>query len=1123
MRWLTSRVALGLSCGLLLAASARADWPTQRHDPKRTGLATGSSDVVKPAVYFRYYLGGSLSSAALLAHDVDGDGTPELVHLSGGSVVAKRSNDDIVWKTAPGGYQQLLSIGDLNGDKQDDIVVHTQGGVVILHASTGQVQWRQPAGQMGTLGRAVVGDLDGDGLDDLVTQECACCGAVSGNAGYVFSFANGFASATSLWDLPHAACSGYRSLTLVDIDGTPPLEVINSDENALYLLDGATGTTLASSPPLGSWTQGYSCRGHDVDGAPGDEILCVLNRSTQPAIDQRKVTVLKRNGNSLDVLWSNIVAPDDGGDLSYVDPFVDLNGDGVIEVAIASKDAQDLWTTRIFDAKTGTEITNLSGEQLVGIAPVEEVGKSLVLTFHGGVLSAYAFEGATLVLRWKLNDRRPVTEWIPKQSRSSSLHHRTVTVDLDEDGIDELITRSASGGQKVTAYKTSGQSPQQLAVYALPVDVGALNLWKLPPIDTGSNQLGVAQNDGRLMLLDSQLVPTPLGLSDPGIRIGGYYAAGTWGDLQRTPVAAVLDGGLQQAIVVPDSRGALLRLDAASASLASPPTRAWQRPKTRAASIISTLDSGSPGIVSFAQQQPATSPPSYRVVSLRPDGTLLFDVPLEGLPLRDIMPGDINQDGTPDLLFHWGEPENTLLQTRAIDGITGSTLWNATPTEPNCGRQPAGLTVSDFTGDGRVDVLHHAASQTHVLDGQDGSVVLSGLYVGGCYAMVSAYDTDGDQKPEHILHGSNYGPTALENDLKTLRFTTAPGGQHFPYGAIAPCSKGPVLVVGSWARRSELSIIPIAGSSAGQAATMALAGGKAYGSEAAAAMAGSFLGQLTTASAHANLTGKGRPTVVVGSSDGWLYAVDPCALSIDFAMNFNTAVGETIFADTDGDGRDELVFTAADGYLYGVKHAAIAAPQTVLDTDPDAGLNDGDIDSRPNTGRLSASWQAVDGAMAYHVAIVDGLGQFLTDPAWIDVGQATEHTVSELPLEDNHFYTFAVRAIHVSGDPSIDTLSDGVTVYGDYTPTTTGGGGSGGAGGGGSDGGAKPGPNTRHVLIDNGCGCQLPGTPGGSQRGLLFALIGAWGVLFGRRRNRALTNDERRDLGKRKRRRHSSQ
>jgi hypothetical protein len=279
---------------------------------------------------------------------------------------------------------------------------------------------------------------------------------------------------------------------------------------------------------------------------------------------------------------------------------------------------------------------------------------------------------------------------------------------------------------------------------------------------------------------------------------------------------------------------------------------------------------------------------------------------------------------------------------------------------------------------------------------------------------------------------------------------------------------------------------------------MVLAGGKSYASETAATMAGAYRGQLTTASVHANLTGTGRPTAVVGSSDGWLYAVDPCALSIDFAMNFNTAVGETIFADTDGDGRDELVFTAADGYLYGVKHAAIAAPQTVLDTDPDAGLVDGDIDTRANTGRLSASWQTVDGAVNYHVAIVDGRGQFLTDPPWVDVGQATTHTVGELALEDNHSYTFAVRAIHVSGDPSVDALSDGVTVHADGPSTTSAAGGSGGAGG--SDGGAGPQSNTRNVLIDNGCGCQLPGGPGGAPRGLLFAFLCAGAGAVSRRR-----------------------
>ena len=42
----------------------------QRHDPARTGLANGSSDITEPVPYFRHYLGGALRPLELITADV---------------------------------------------------------------------------------------------------------------------------------------------------------------------------------------------------------------------------------------------------------------------------------------------------------------------------------------------------------------------------------------------------------------------------------------------------------------------------------------------------------------------------------------------------------------------------------------------------------------------------------------------------------------------------------------------------------------------------------------------------------------------------------------------------------------------------------------------------------------------------------------------------------------------------------------------------------------------------------------------------------------------------------------------------------------------------------------------
>ncbi len=60
MRFASRGVALATILGLVVLPSlAAASWPMARHDAKRSGAATGKSDMVKPVPYWRTYLGGS--------------------------------------------------------------------------------------------------------------------------------------------------------------------------------------------------------------------------------------------------------------------------------------------------------------------------------------------------------------------------------------------------------------------------------------------------------------------------------------------------------------------------------------------------------------------------------------------------------------------------------------------------------------------------------------------------------------------------------------------------------------------------------------------------------------------------------------------------------------------------------------------------------------------------------------------------------------------------------------------------------------------------------------------------------------------------------------------------------
>ncbi len=1068
---------------LLSASDAAASWPMARGDASRAGACGGKSDLAKPVPYWRTYLGGSIGPAQLATADVDGDGKPELLFSTSGRIVAKRDNDAIVWQSVPLGLRDIYAIVDVDGDGAADIVSsNPTSGVVVLSAKTGAVEWREPAGEMGTVGGVRIGDLDGDGKPELLIQECGCCGLNSGKTGFVYSFASGFAAPKLLWTTPFVRCGGGQSLTLVDVDGDKKLEVLLADSDHFELFNGANGTRIGFSETTTSvWNQAHACRPFDIDGEKGEELVCVLNSSDQPADKQRRVTVLKyfTGVQMFHVLWSNVIAPDAGGDVRFVDPVVDLDGDGKAEVIVSGYTPGTGWSTHVMDAMTGADlVTPLVGHTVSGTAEMTTKGRRVLLTNTGGTSTvAHGFTRTptpTLTQLWVIPDHVTVTRAVRDRFATQTTLGDVVAPDLDHDGLADLITVDGQGAPIMTAYSAAAGAPKVLTTRTLPPGVNVQRFFDLPA-ETGS-PVALARTDGYLELLDTSLgtatccgeFPKPL-----VIRVGGFYASGGFRELTTTARTFPLGQDATDSIVVPDSRGTLLRLDPKEASLAVPPSPTWEKPFTTAPTLVAGLDGTKPGLVAY-QSSGSGVATSYQAVALRADASTIWSASLPVRPLNDLTPANLDGDAIPDFVSEWGSLSDVVLNVRALSGKNGSTLWNAAPVTPGAGRQPAGISVAKWNADGIDDLLLQGPT-TYVLDGTNGASMMNGGS-GQSYFLPVPIDIDGDGTSEVVVQGGYAPVAAYSHDLATTLYASTDDDRPYPYGAIVRCSGEPVLVEGSLLHPARLKLTAL---KAGVVSTVVLAGGKLFTDETAAGT--EFLGQLTSTTAHTNLLGGNRPTALVGSTDGHLYGVNPCAATLDFSVELGVAVGEAVFGDTDGDGRDEIIVGAADGFLYGLKNEAVPSPAPVLDVDL---AKDGakDISEWSSTSELSAAWSASPGATGYEVAVVDEASKLVAP--WRNVGADTHTTIKDLKLSLGARYAVAVRALSPKG-PSPDALSDGVLIVRpvsvpDAPPGATGTTPPADAPPAGADAGGEGG----------GCGCVAAGaarTPG-AVTGLAFSL-----------------------------------
>ncbi|RMF18661.1 MAG: hypothetical protein D6761_02090 [Candidatus Dadabacteria bacterium] len=296
------------------------------------------------------------------AADFDGDGLAEFAACEAGTVdVANPSaamkrchvfdnNGSVLYSTPPLWLPGMANGGpaaaDLNGDNIADMIVVTYGGQVSAFAGPmGSLLWSQDLytaafGYELVFGHPAIGDLNGDGVDDVVITGWGDGGTADGGV-HALNGANGQA----LWSIdsfaslpgnpfPGNALQFYGQGALigdVDADGQPEVVVagIGSAVSAAVALSTSGAVKWWATLPAGDWRFATPVAS-DADGDGVPEIY----------LQSLSGTIVQLAGDSGAVRISTSL-----GSRSWLTPaLVDLSADGLPEVI-----AGDLSNLYVFD------------------------------------------------------------------------------------------------------------------------------------------------------------------------------------------------------------------------------------------------------------------------------------------------------------------------------------------------------------------------------------------------------------------------------------------------------------------------------------------------------------------------------------------------------------------------------------------------------------------------------------------------------------------------------------------------------------------------------------------------------------------------------------------------------